>query len=236
MADLGSALFGTAPESKIEAVTTKTPEQEEMLKQLLEFLGQYSMDSGLGNLEATSLAGLERFAEEGAGGGSQLYQAGSQAIQQILGAGGEDFEQFYQTGVKEPLLEEFEEDVLPRISRRFGRSGFFGSERQAADVGAREDLLKSLVRGRSEARLGARQQEIQAAGLIPGFEAGRAETGLTAAQLGLEERRRRLAQTLGALDISALENIATVTGGSEGLVSAFLGGAGGGALAKKFIK
>lgn len=239
MAGLGDTLFGSAPSSKIESKTLQTPEQEAMMKQLLEFLGQYSMDSGLGNLEATSLAGLERFAEEGAGEGSQLYQSGSQAIQRILGGSGEDFEQFYQTGVKEPLLEEFEEDILPRISRRFGASGMFGSERKAADVGAREDLLKSLVRGRSEARLGARQQELQAAGLIPGFETGRGQIGLAAAEIGLGERRKRLAQVLSALGIKSFENIATVTGGSEGLLGGFLssmGGPIGGALASKFLK
>lgn len=235
MASAGDFLFGTKPSSKVESKTLQSPEQEEMLRQLIEFLGEYSMGSGLGNLESTSLAGLERFAEEGAAGGSQLFQSGSDALQRIMGSSGEDFEQFYQTSIKEPLLQEFEEDVMPRISRQFGASGFFGSDRRAADRGARDDLLSALVRGKSQTRLGARQQELQAAGIIPGFETARGQVGLSSAQAGLDERRKRLAQILGSLGIKPIENIATVTPGSEGALSSFLGSTGGSALAAKGI-
>ncbi len=235
MAELGDILFGSAPSSKIETKSKKTPEQEELLKQLLGFFGEYSQSSGLGNLESTSLAGLERFAEEGAAGGSQLYQSGSDAIQRLLGQGQDDFSNFFESNIKEPLLQDFEEDVLPRISRQFGRSGFFGSDRVRTDESAREDLLRALVKGKRETVLGGRAQNLQAAGMIPGFESARGQGILAGGQVGLDERRKRLSQALQALGINPVENIATAEGGSSGLLSSFLSGAGGGELFKKFL-
>ena len=220
----GSALGGggSAPSSSTETRSTRTPEQEALMKELLGFLGQYSQDSGLGNLESTSLAGLEKFAEEGAAGGSQLYKSGSDAIQNILGQGQDDFSQYYQTNIQEPLLKGFEEDVMPRISRRFGPSGLFGSDRKEADARARDDLLSALTRGKAETVLGARKQNLQALGLIPGFEGTRTQIGLNAATAGLEERRKRMAQILQSLSIQPVENITTVTGGQASGGAGFL--------------
>lgn len=211
--------MGAPPSTDIKKQTLQTPEQQELMKQLMKFLGQYSQNGALGQLESTSLAGLERFAEESAAGGSELFQTGSASLQRLLGEGEDDFSQYFETNIKEPLLKGFEEDVMPRIGRRFGSSGFFGSERQQADESARADLLESLVRGKSQTALGARQQNVQVAGLIPGFESARYGAGLSTAMAGLDERRKRLAQVLAALGIRGFENIATVDPGSMGAVN-----------------
>lgn len=226
MAELMDILFGSAPEANTDTKSKKTPEQEEMLKKLLEFFGEYTQQSGLGNLESTSLRGLERFAEEGAAGGSELYKSGSDMIQRILSQGKDDFENFFQSNVQEPLLTDFEENVMPRISRQFGRSGFFGSDRIRQDETAREDLLSALVRGKQETVLGARQQNIQATGLIPGLESARAGGILAGSEAGLDERRKRIQQLMQALGLDTVENITTVTGGSSGFIGDALKAAG----------
>lgn len=59
-------------------------------------------------------------------------------------------EDFFRTNIREPALQGFEEDVLPRIGRSFGGANFFSGERAQADTRAREDLLEALTRSRSD--------------------------------------------------------------------------------------
>ena len=61
-----------------------------------------------------------------------------------------NFDDFFQTNVQDPLLESFQEDVLPGISRSQGPTGFFSGDRLRQDEQAREDLLGQLVRSRSD--------------------------------------------------------------------------------------
>ena len=67
------------------------------------------------------------------------------------------FNNFYDTNVRDPLLEDFQENVLPGIGRKFATSGFYGSDRIRSDDLAREDLLDELVKGRANLALQDRE-------------------------------------------------------------------------------
>ena len=94
---------------------------------------------------------------------------------QDVGAQTQQLDDFFTTNIQNPMLERFQEDILPGISRRFaGGNQFFGSERQRADDVARENLLDTLTQERS--RLGfeqfgqARDRALQAAGAQAGAQ------------------------------------------------------------------
>ncbi len=151
--DVGDFLLGTKPKAKVKQKSLLSKEQQVAQGELLKSL----QGPVLGRIEETSLEGLEQA-----------------ALQRVEGPG-PAFDEFFKTSVQDPLLEDFEETILPRISRRFAPSGFHGSERQQADRFAKEDLLKSLTRSRSELAFGSRESELNQLLAIFGARGGRAD-------------------------------------------------------------
>ncbi len=260
---IGDFLFGSKPKIKTSELSTLTPEQQELLKKLL---GQFTteggagfqpegfggeLSAGLGGLEQTSLAALEQSALSSADPNNILNQAGD-ALKKIFGAGPTDTTDFFNTNIRDPALQSFEETVLPRISRDFGGANFFSSERSEADEGARGDLIESLTRSRADVNVRSRESNLdrilQGIGLAPGLEgekrsgllalleAGGVERGVRQGALDREfgefsrvqdERSRRIAQILAALGITGKENIVTALPGSQGFITAVASAAAG---------
>ena len=258
---LFDSLFGSDPETTIVPQSRLSGEQKQILrKQLLPYFTQEGplsefegapfpgeFTAPLSGLEQLSLEGLEERARGLISGETTTpTQAASTALTDILqGGGGRDFEEFFRETIREPALEQFEEDIIPGISRRFAQD-FFGGERIQAEESAREDLIDALTRARAglafEERGSSLDRMLQAAGLAPGItsaETGELTTLLGAggvpraveqAELGAEyqdflrrreEQSRRVNQMLSSLGIPMQENIVLQSGGSEGLLSAF---------------
>ena len=243
--DVKDTLFGTKPEARTFELERFDPRQKQIFSKLTPFLKQDIEATkgevpGLSALESTSLAGLEKFAEELITRGTQPskgVEAASTSLQDILGRGPQDFEEFFGTVIREPALQEFEEDILPRIGRTFGGSQFFGSERREADTEAREDLIDALTRSRSELGFRSRQQDIEnvlkavgltegveRAGDIPSANVGRLLSVLEGGALPrnielqrLARRDKRVAQMLQSLGLSPKENVVVAEGGQEGI-------------------
>lgn len=78
----------------------------------------------------------------------QLSADAQQALAQILSGNPQDFEKFFKASVQDPAIRQFQEQVLPQISRKFANQ-FFGSDRQRADQLATRDLLRSLTEARA---------------------------------------------------------------------------------------
>lgn len=255
MANLGTDIYkqliGSAPEQARWSPTTMTPEQQRALAKIVSQLSSEGVTgpeyegelvAGLGNLEAMSLEALEQMILKQATGEGAAADAET-ALSELIKSGGAptDFEDFYRTSVHDPLLQEFSESVLPELTRRFGSSGAFGSDRKLAEQQATERLVKTLAGTRGE--LAFKTQEsaanrlLQAIGLAPQLEG--ADTANVLAMLegaGLprqiqqarltseygefqrqqEERSKRIAQLLAALGVKGVENIATGLGGQRG--------------------
>jgi hypothetical protein len=121
-------------------------------------------------------------------------------INEILGRGPQDVEDFYKTNVQDPTLEAMERDIVPAArSNALGSGNLFTGQHQEAESRLWEDMLDSLLQARSGLALGYeesnRAQELAALGLIPGYEAtdlaGRqTEYGILADILG-EERAQQ---------------------------------------------
>ncbi len=236
-------LFGESPSTETFDLSTLTPEQQRLFREtLVPFLGRPISEAGaavpgMSALESTSLAGLEQLAKDlvsGQGAEGGLRRQATSAVGDILSQGPTDFEDFFQTTVRDPALRDFEEDVLPRIGREFGGNQFFGTERISADEAAREDLLESLTRARSDLAFRTResdtQSRLQAAGLssqigtsgdlISLLGAGALPRNIELQRLAREDKR--VAQLLEALGLQAKENVVVASGGTEGIAGDLL--------------
>ena len=62
---------------------------------------------------------------------------------------GDDFDDFFTKTIHDPLVEQFQEETLPGITRRLAPSSFYSSDRQRADQRAQDELLTNLTRSRA---------------------------------------------------------------------------------------
>ena len=264
MPSLGDILFGREPSIQNQQETVLDADQRRVLASLLgqfeeEGLGEFrgeqfqgDLSAGLTGGEQLSLAALEQQALNRVGGQTE----GADALSELIsnrGATG-SFEDFYRTNVRDPAVEEFQNQVLPNIIRDFGGAQFASSERAEADTEARGDLLEELVRSRSalafQERQSAADRLLQAIGLESATGTGEVQqllgilgglgTGREVEQADLDREYQdflrqlgqgdtRIAQILQALNTRSIENIVGVDPGSAGLVQLLLAGAASGA-------
>ena len=256
-------LFGSKPKIDVKDLSTLTPEQQKILKQILGQFGAQGgadfqpegfggdLSAGLGDLEQTSLAALEQSALSSADPNNVLNQAG-EALKGIFSGGQSDVTDFFNTNIRDPALQSFEETVLPGISRDFGGANFFSSERQDADDRARRDLTTGLSSARADVNLRSRESNLdrilQGIGLAPGLEsagtdsllkfleAGGVERGVRQDALDREfgefgrvqdEKFKRLQAILAALGLQGKENVVTALPGSSGFITDIIAAAAG---------
>lgn len=253
------AVFGSDGKSETETRSTLSPEQQEIEKLLSQILpglqanpDQFTGDvsPGATNLENLSLAALEEQALQLGTEGNALNEEASRAISELLTRSPTDFEDFFQTNVRQPALEDFEEDQLSGIGRRFADQ-FFGSDRVKKDIEAEENLIDSLIRSRSDLAFRSAESDadrkLQAAIAAPGiagadleqlislFQVGATERGLNAedARADLEKflanqgvKQGSVDDLLAFLSRGNVENITTVTQPTSGLVGGFAEGFG----------
>ncbi|KKK59222.1 hypothetical protein LCGC14_3036540, partial [marine sediment metagenome] len=167
-------------------------------------------------------------------GGSVAQQSG--ALSDIFNRAprGEDFETFFREGIADPLLQLFNEEIIPGIGRRFSGGNFFGSERLGAEGEARGDLLSELTRSRSQLAFEDRRagtEEIfgaldrtasPVAGILASLAAG--DTSRLVELQRLARTDQRVAQLLEAIGLSTKDTVATA--GQGGILGDLLGGAG----------
>mgnify|MGYP000441426222 CR=1 FL=1 len=116
-------------------------------------------------------------------------QAAGGAVQKLTDFEGQtgDASAYFKSNVQDPMLESFQREILPQISRNFGGADFFSTERQASEGLAREDLLESLTAQRTSVELDqfnrSRDRALQAAGLAPGLT--QAENQRTQSQIDI---------------------------------------------------
>lgn len=178
-------LFGSPPDTDYRQMPTQTPEQRRLMNEsLIPYLEQNpgshagSFQSQEGNQfsggmtggEWASLDALEQralnpqgpsqgqqFLQQSVQGGNQP-QARTQHMERFLNEQPGEIDDYFQKTVANPLMEQFQEDILPQISRRAAGSGnFYGSDRAKADSEATEDLLSTLGRERSRMAFDARE-------------------------------------------------------------------------------
>lgn len=258
------SILGSDSDVEYEQMDLLSREQKDLLNNyLLPFLknsfdepGPAFMPSGgvlapgLTSGQMTSLAALE---QQALGGNSGLQDAKG-TLSKIIRSGDSgsgDFENFYQSSILDPALKDFSEKVQPAIGRKYAESGFFSNERRRADETAGANLMDSLHRQRTGLALGAREQALQAMGLLPSFDAlerapywdvlraGEYSRGVDRELIEAERQEflrrfvdqpdKRIAQVLAALGLNTFQNFASVTPGNEGLLAGILQGASQGA-------
>jgi hypothetical protein len=184
------------------------------------FPGQLPGTVGMTDMEQLSLSGLESlFGEQGLLSALQTK---------------ETFEQFYEEGIKQPALREFEEDILPQFRRGFG-SRYWGTERLRGEEELYEDLLSSLTEGRAATQMSALELATQMPGVLTqSAQLGALPRLIEEAGLGAEyneflrqisEETNIRAQMLSALGLSPYEYFPF--GPVEGFIQSTFRGSGG---------
>lgn len=188
-----------------------TPAQQQALTSFLQYWGQPQGGAyqgtlpgtgALSSLGQTSLAGLEQWVMTMAGGGGGpempgqigapgVGQAGMQPYQQYLmktlGEGPEDFEDYFQKAVSDPMMRQYEEEILPGIRREMAPA-YWSSERLGMEERSREDLMQALTGERARLAYGAwgaaKDRALDATGL--GIQAELGMGGLGQQQFGTQ--------------------------------------------------
>ena len=183
-------------------------------------------------MQPASLAAMEEFAIQTATGEGGSGQLGRSAYQDVLANSGERFDQYYEQNIRDPLVEDFVKNIRPATSRRFADSGFFSSQREQADERDMENLMKALVRGKSETALAAQQQQIQAAAGLGNFEQMMGNLLASASTLSGQEFERLVQAFVEATGVQTKENVAIPIpgqiGGMNEVGKSFMGGFGSG--------
>jgi hypothetical protein len=212
-----------------------TPEQQALMKDMIGQLGGGDLNKGdfLTAGEHTSLAGLEQMAMDRVAPNQQADEALSGII---AGKGNPtDFTDYFNTNVQDPALKDFSTKIMPAISRSFGGSSFFGSERGQADRNASSDLMTGLTASRSkmafDTQESANNRLLTALGLQPQVQQARSNMAVT--ELGAKgvergARDTRINQLLQLLQTKGIENLGAGLPGSTGMLQSFAGGFGQG--------
>lgn len=251
--EIGGMIFGKEGKQTTQQLSTLTPEQKALLDKLLGELSKGSatgpgetygkpMVADLSDIENLSLEALEqRILNQG----QNSTSAASAALKDIIAKRGApvDATDFYSKNIRDPLMQDFREQILPDITRRFSGSAAFGSDRMRAEDVATRNLVTTLERGLSDVQYkssnDAMARLMQAIGLAPGVEAGGTNellalmsgAGLPRAveQMKLaadydewvraqNKGDQRVNQILAALGVKGFENVVTQTAGRKGLL------------------
>lgn len=141
-----------------------------------EGLNQGSVVTQTSPLEATSLTGLEEAAKgivSGEGATSQQFGLGRGTTADVLSQAGPTFENYFQESIQNPLLQMFQEKVVPQLNVELARSGFFGTGRERALGSSTDNLMRALVENKAALSKELLDTRLKGAGLATtqaGFE------------------------------------------------------------------
>lgn len=188
---IGDFFLGEDPSLETEQLDTMSPEQQDLLNNFLipflkgtpideikgiPFEGKRTADLTPNELMLQELLGGTNF---DAPGPDPLFDDITQALTPLLSGDVGDFEEFFQETIAKPGIEQFYEDTLPGISKAFGPTDFFGSDRFSAVSQAGEDLTDSLTAGRADVGFQTRESALDRSILagellagIPGQQSG----------------------------------------------------------------
>ena len=193
-------LTGTQGSVGYNTMGTMSPQQQQLFKVLQQAMLNKS-NAGIG----LSLTGLDEYIKKMSTGGPTAMD-----------------KKYVQKGISEPLTQNLKSEILPAISRRYGQSGFYGSERLKSDrdaVSTTQDTIASKTAEYYGGRQAGREQNL----LSALSSRGQLQLGAAGAEMAPYQV---LAQILG---ITQQENFATALPGQPGALQGILGGLAGGA-------
>lgn len=229
MVSIGDFIFGTESSAEFQTKPTKTKTQTKAIDDLVrslftEFEGFDTTPQPTGRQQA-----LQTNIDQLIGS----YGGASGTLSSLLNIDQGALDEEFNAAVRDPLIRDFEEQILPMVTRRYGGASF-GSERKEAEARTYEDLLQTLSSERAQFQSQNRQRQLQALGLIPGLSSG---FGAAAEFADIEELRRQQAyqerlqliqSLLGATGQNVFENLAVAKPGQAGALQGFLTGFGEG--------
>jgi len=227
--DIKTSVFGSRPSSKLTKTSTRTEDQQAALKELLAMLtGDLEGFDSEVNLTEQELAGQELM-KQLIGGTGDIFKS----LQDATKFDQEGIDDLFQTTIRDPLVRDTRENIIPEIAARFGNQ-FFSSERQNQEGRAIDTLVRTLAGEKNRLVQGERGRQIQALDIFADFNtsaAGIASAESLATKRGdIKDRQRKelMNLLLGATDQNTVENIVTGKPGQKGFVGNFADSFGAG--------
>jgi len=239
------ALGGSGPSVSNTSFSTISPQQQELLGGLLPILLNGQSPAGvsgtqfgapLSPLQLTSLAGLENLVP-GATNNPLQGQANS-TLSSILAQGNNPATNAFETGVAQPLIKNFNEQVIPAIEGQYGRSagGAFSSDALKAREQAGTNLAETLAGAGAQYQLANNAQLVTAANSVPAaneapidqliklLSAGSVPQTTQQTQLTgqAQATQQRIADLISAFAPQTMNTNTVVNPGSPGLASQLL--------------
>jgi len=174
MSGVAKTIFGEGPKIETQAPVPVrkelkyTPEQEQLLSTILGYITPAIGQPGTA-YPGQMVAGLSPTEQQAMGTLSQYSQRFTSP------------EEYYSTMIEKPLMEAWQEKIMPAIGGEFGRRGlFYGSGRREAETESAETLMDALAKGRVGAEtqtlqniLGMTGTQMEMGGIERGIEQGR---------------------------------------------------------------
>lgn len=256
----GDFMFGKDSSANTSQYGTLTPEQQAALKKLLEGLGSGAGGEAYGGplvadqnkVQGASLSAMEQYAMNSVGEGS-AYGKSSKAYEDIMNQKPQDLTDYFQKSIVDPAMQNFSQNIMPELTRRFKGNAGYGSDRIMQEGIAAGNTATGVASAMSEAsrqalseqqrnKLAAAQgltgtrsaQLTDLLGIQQGGANARAQDQLSVTanyqefQRQQAEKNQRIQQLLAALGIKGVENVTTVTPGQPGFLQGISSGIGSG--------
>ncbi|PCJ26720.1 MAG: hypothetical protein COA94_04805 [Rickettsiales bacterium] len=224
MANIKDVILGVAPKAVIEQRDTINKEQKSGLAALLQ-----ELQGDAPQVSVPVTEGQQTLIDQSVGGNAVAQgeiDSSTEALKRLFDPAGD-----FDDQVQNPLIRDFNENILPQISRGFGND-FFSSERQRGDERATEDLLQTLVSEKSRFLRDDRATQLGAGNSLTANASNRGtilQQFLQSAGIGrdIEEggnlkdegvRQELLKLLLGASTNPTKETIGIAQGGQKGVL------------------
>jgi len=169
-------------------------------------LGSYLNDPNFGALSRKAVGTASRLQDPAYQSPGDVFSSYAGPLEEFVTGFADrsatDFSNYFEESIKKPLLETFNRDVMPDISRRFSPSGFYSSQRLESEDRAREDLLDALTGSRAELGFNTRE-----AALTRGASLG--QSALSATDNAFD-RALTAARASAAIEGGPISNIAQI--------------------------
>lgn len=256
---------GSDPSVNQSSQSTMTPEQQAMLRQLIERISgnrPSNLTAGLSGLQNTSLSAIERMALNNADNVTNMEGGGEalRTLQDSMRATPQDTAAMFKANVEDPALQDWQNNLMPQLTRQFKGSAGYGSDKINTFNTMADNFQRGLTASRTKYAYDAgeaqRNRALTAAGQIPGLntagstvqndQMSRLMMMLTAggvpqanAQADLTNQynadNTQINQMLAALGLKPLDNTTVVDPGSTGFLTAAAPGVGQ-ALTNYFLR
>jgi len=256
------SLFGDDPSTTQTTMPNLDPTQQSRLDSLISALTPainnfattptaYTnpFSAPLSNLQSMSLTALEGLSQQMAS--APIYQQSQDSLMKAMTSNPQDINDYFTNAVANPLMKQFQTQLLPQLQGTFAGNNAFGSDKLRATNVLTQNLTDSLASQRSTMAYNAfndnANRALTAAGQVPAVTAAPITNQMSTLQAGAvpqqqqqteltgqyqdylntqQQQNTQIQALLSALGVKTNDNVVTANPGTSGSAGSILSGIG----------